>query len=259
MTTSRSFDRAADFYDRTRDLWGPVATIGIQAIIDTAGPHARILDVGTGTGRVSIPLLKRNADLIGCDLSLKMMAQLLTKLPSARLAQADASQLPFPAASFDAVLTCHVMHLVGPWREALREFRRVLKPGGKYINARTETSDDSIQDQVRDHWRGWLKEHGYTYQLTGAQDEKALNGEINSMGADIREVQVVSYIKPITAREIIDGIATRVYSHTWDVPDNLFAESTQELQNWAMIEYPDWDRSYEETNQFILDITIFKK
>ena len=95
----------------------------IEAILETAGQGAKILDVGTGTGRVSVPLLKRDADLIGCDLSLNMMEVLRRKVPSARLAQADAAFLPFPSKSFDAVTTCHVMHLVGPWREALREYR----------------------------------------------------------------------------------------------------------------------------------------
>jgi hypothetical protein len=78
------------------------------------------------------------------------------------------------------------------------------------------------------------------------------------MGADIREVQVVSFTRPNTVREVIDGITSRVFSHTWDVPDKLFTESSQELQDWAVREYPDWDRSYEETNQFILDIATFR-
>lgn len=70
MNTSYSFDRAADYYDQTRDLPEPVATAGIQAILDVAGLGRRILDVGTGTGRISVPLLKSGADLVGCDLSL---------------------------------------------------------------------------------------------------------------------------------------------------------------------------------------------
>src|SRR5574341_687347 len=120
MNTSQSFDRAANVYDQTRPLPKPTATRGIQAIRDITGPEALILDAGTGTGRISIPLLERGARLIGCDLSMKMLRRLHENLSSAQLAQADAALLPFPANSFDAVLTVHVMHLVGPWREALR-------------------------------------------------------------------------------------------------------------------------------------------
>jgi len=141
MSTSRSFDRAANIYDQTRPLLEPIATHGLQAILDIIGPNARVLDVGTGTGRISVPLLERGVDLIGCDLSAQMLKRLQEKYPAARIAQADASQLPFPAHRFDAVLTVHVLHLIPPWREALREFRRMLVPGGVYLNVRTWDPD----------------------------------------------------------------------------------------------------------------------
>ena len=155
---SLSFDRAAGIYDQTRPLPEPIAKHGIQAILDLMGAGARVLDVGTGTGRISVPLLERGADLIGCDISSKMLMRLQEKFPSARIAQSDASHLPFPAAQFDAVLTVHVMHLISPWREALREFRRVLKPGGAYLNVRTwATVGSSVREQMRVFWRGGLK------------------------------------------------------------------------------------------------------
>ena len=55
---SRSFDRAADFYDQTRELPEPVATHGIPALLQHVAPGGKILDVGTGTGRMSVPLLR---------------------------------------------------------------------------------------------------------------------------------------------------------------------------------------------------------
>jgi SAM-dependent methyltransferase len=259
MPTSISFDRAADFYDQTRDFPGPVATQGIQAMIDIAGAGARCLDVGTGTGRVSVPLLKHGVNLFGVDLSTRMMAMLRGKFPAARLAQADAALLPFIDNTFDAVLTCHVMHLVGPWREALREYRRVLVPGGRYINAHSENAGDSIQDQVRDHWRAWVKDHGHTSHPAGVRDDNELFEEIRGMGADIRQVQVVEYITTQTVRQTIDRIASRSFSHSWDVPEDIFAASLHELRDWAQKEYPDWDQPQEEKDQFILDVACFEK
>src|SRR5512139_3877247 len=120
---SRSFDRAADYYDQTRELPEPIATYGIPALLQHIAPRGKLLDVGTGTGRISVPLLRLGADVLGVDLSLNMMAKLREKYPAPRLAQADASRLPFRTQQFDAVLTMHVMHLVAPWREALREYR----------------------------------------------------------------------------------------------------------------------------------------
>jgi ubiquinone/menaquinone biosynthesis C-methylase UbiE len=112
MTNSISFDRAADFYDQTRDLAEPVATHGTPALFKLLSPRAagRILDVGIGTGRMAVPLIDLGADVIGIDLSLKMLAKLREKNPTARLAQADASRLPFADRTFDAALTTHVLH-----------------------------------------------------------------------------------------------------------------------------------------------------
>src|SRR5688572_20388508 len=171
MNTSQSFDRAASVYDQTRPLPDPTATHGIQAILDITGPQAFILDAGTGTGRISIPLLERGARLVGCDLSMKMLRRLQEKFSTSQLAQADAVDLPFPANYFDALLTVHVMHLVGPWREALREFRRALKPGGKYLNIRTyELVGTSRREQMRNFWRSWVAARGGDLQHLGVQN-----------------------------------------------------------------------------------------
>lgn len=208
MNNSLSFDRAADFYDRTRPLFEPIATQGIQAILDLIGPAARILDVGTGTGRISVPLLERGADLIGCDLSLKMMGHLLQKYPSARIIQADASSLPFPAARFDAVLTVHVLHLIAPWREALKEIRRVLAPGGVYLNVRTwAPAGESIREAIRLFWRHGLESRGVTVGPPGMRSHDEFHAELLSLGASIAERDVVHFSLPFTLREQLDRIS----------------------------------------------------
>lgn len=257
MTESISFDRAADFYDQTRDFPEPVATQGIQAILDAAGAEARILDAGTGTGRVSVPLLKRGANLFGIDLSTRMMSLLRGKFPSARLAQVDVSQLPFGEKTFDAVLTCHVMHLVGPWREALLEYRRVLKPKGVYINARTERVGDSVHETIRSHWRSQVAKHGYPFQRPGVKDDKELHEALTAIGAEVTQMEVVRYPRTYVVRELIDGIANRTHSHTWDVPDEVLNTSLDELWAWAVLEFGSLDKSFVEEACFILDVSHF--
>lgn len=257
MHNSISFDRAADFYDQTRDFPEPVATQGIQAILDATGTSARILDAGTGTGRVSVPLLKRSANLFGIDLSTKMMSLMRRKFPSARLTQADVSKLPFGEKTFDAVLTCHVMHLVGPWREALLEFRRVLRPNGVYINAHTERVGESVHEQVRSYWRNRVEQYSIKSQRPGAKDEKELHEALTSMGAEITQVEVVRYPRSYVVRESIEEIAGRTHSHTWDVPDDVLEKSLEALKSWALQEFVDLDKVYAEQACFILDITHF--
>ncbi len=259
MNTSISFDNAAGFYDSTRELHAAIATQGIQAILDTAGAGARILDVGTGTGRVSVPLLERGADLIGCDLAPKMMAVLRQKRPSARLAQADATRLPFPTGHFDAVTTCHVMHLVGPWREALREYRRVLRPGGAYVNARSEPSGDKSEgDRIRDFWGSRVEAHGASTKRPGVQDPDELRGELTSMGASVERLEVVRYVSTSSVREVVDRIANRINSDSWVVSEPVFSSALRELQEWAAQEFKNPDATFQEEALFVLDVARFE-
>lgn len=259
MNTSQSFDHAASIYDQTRLLPEPTATHGIQAILDITGPDAFLLDAGTGTGRIGIPLLQRGARLLGCDLSMKMLRRLQEKLPSSRFAQADASLLPFPANSFDAVLTVHVLHLVGPWRETLREFRRVLKPDGKYLNIRTyEPVSDSIRQQARDFWRSWLKAQGTDVRQPGVQSRTEVLQELRKMGASVTEVEAVRYTHPYTLREELERYHSRVYSEMWKIPDDIFAASLRELRTWILKKDLSLDEPIEDEVRFVIDVAGYK-
>jgi len=259
MNSSRSFDRAASFYDQTRPLFESLAQQGIQAILDITGPSARTLDVGTGTGRISIPLLERGLDLIGCDLSSKMLMRLQEKFPSARIAQSDASALPFPSACFDIVLTAHVLHVIAPWREALREFRRVLKPGGTYLNVRTwGTVGISIREQMRLHWRRWLESQGVNANLPGVQGNAEIQQELQSLGAQLTEVEVLRYPLKFTLREELERFASRIYSDSWEIPDAIFEASLEELRSWVEHEYSSLDQQLQDEVQFTIDVARFE-
>jgi Methylase involved in ubiquinone/menaquinone biosynthesis len=258
MSTSQSFDQAAESYDQTRPMLDIFATHGIPALLETMGPQARILDVGTGTGRISVPLLERGVDLVGCDLSTRMMARLLEKFPSARVVQSDAVCLPFPEAYFDVVLTVHVMHLVGAWREALREFKRLLKPGGIYLYVRThESVGDSIRGEMRNFWHRWLAEQGIDYRPLGVQNREELLKELQLMKAQLSEVEAARFKQTYTLREELERFESQVYSDTWTVPDAIFKVSVEKLREWVLCEYRDLDQKHEEEGKFAFDIARF--
>ena len=260
MSNSRSFDRAANIYDETRLLLEPIAKHGIQAILDIIGSKARVLDVGTGTGRISVPLLERGIDLIGCDLSAKMLRRLQEKLPSARIAQADASLLPFPTTHFDFVMTVHVLHLIPSWREALREFRRVLRPDGTYFNVKTwEAVGLSIRGEIREFWRSWLKAHGVNAYLTGVQSNAESLPELQSLGAHLTQVEVIRYPLMFTLREELERFESRVYSDAWDVPNAIFEASLKELHTWVDHEYGDLDQQRADEVRFVIDVARFQE
>lgn len=260
MNNSRSFDRAASFYDQTRPLPEAIAKDGIKAIVDIAGDSAHILEVGIGTGRIAVPLLERGMNLIGCDLSSKMLLRLKEKFPSARIAQSDASQLPFPAASFDVVLTVHVLHLIPPWREALREFRRILKPEGIYLNVSTWAPVGvTPSGRIRDFWRGWMAANGVESGHVGAQGQAEILEELRSLGAELTEVEAVRFSMPLNLHEELDRFSSRVYSETWDLPDDIFDASMKELRAWALREFGNLDQQLEDQVRFVINVARFKR
>jgi ubiquinone/menaquinone biosynthesis C-methylase UbiE len=257
MTSSRSFDRAANYYDQTRDLPEPVATYGIPALLKLIAPNGKILDVGTGTGRISVPLLRLGADVVGVDLSLNMMAKLRAKYPTPRLAQADASRLPFHSHQFDAVLTMHVMHLVAPWRAALREYRRVLRPGGVYIDSTQWHDTTSPLRRIRDQWHALIEAQGAQWRRPGAQNPAEIATELTTLGAQLEEVEVLRYYSTGTPREALDQICSRVCSDAWDVPEDVFEATFKEITAWTKKEFKHLDEPISTERRFVLRITRF--
>jgi ubiquinone/menaquinone biosynthesis C-methylase UbiE len=257
MTTSRSFDRAANYYDQTRDLPEPVATHGIPALLKYIAPNGKILDVGTGTGRISVPLLRLGADVIGVDLSLNMMAKLREKYPSPRLAQVDAARLPLRSQQFDAVLTMHVMHLVAPWHAALREYRRVLKPGGVYIDSTQWHDKTSPLRRIRDQWHTLIEAQGAQWRRPGAQNPDEIATELNTMGAQLEEVEVLRYYSTGTPREALEQIRSRVCSDAWDVPNEVFEATFKEVTAWTKKEFKHLDEPISTERRFVLRISRF--
>lgn len=102
------------------------------------------LDVCCGTGDLSLALRKAfgpGLELTGADLSAAMLSAAKEKLPGMKFALAEAKALPFPDASFDLVTIAFAARNLNIDKEnllaALREFRRVLRPGGLFLNLET--------------------------------------------------------------------------------------------------------------------------
>ncbi|HAT73340.1 MAG TPA: dimethylmenaquinone methyltransferase [Elusimicrobia bacterium] len=106
--------------------------------------RAKALDVCCGTGDFSAALKKclaPGAEICGADLSPAMLSSARTKHPETTFLRAEAKELPFPDAVFDLVTISFATRNLNIDREkmlaALREFGRVLKPGGFFLNLET--------------------------------------------------------------------------------------------------------------------------
>jgi SAM-dependent methyltransferase len=91
-------------------------------------PHARVLDVGCGTGANGAVLAAGERFAVGVDASSLPLA-LGQRTHAARL-RADGAALPFAEAAFDLVCALDVLEHLDDDAAAARELRRVLRPGG---------------------------------------------------------------------------------------------------------------------------------
>jgi SAM-dependent methyltransferase len=112
------------------ELWGGFAAPAWARLIDACGIVAgtRVLDVGCGSGEFLAELAALGAVATGVDPAPAMVALARRRGPAV---QADAEHLPFADRSFDAVTAVNALQFAEDAGDALREFARVLRPGGR--------------------------------------------------------------------------------------------------------------------------------
>jgi ubiquinone/menaquinone biosynthesis C-methylase UbiE len=98
----------------------------------------RVLETAAGTGIVTRALLRSlsgGAGIVATDLNQPMLDHAAKQVSSSRVSwqKADAQALPFPDATFDAVVCQFGVMFFPDKQEAYREARRMLKPGGRFI------------------------------------------------------------------------------------------------------------------------------
>ena len=135
------FDHHADHYDRIATRFFRHLYARVVADVAAAGlaGGGRVLDVGTGPGRVPLAIADALTGLRvdGLDLSADMIERARRSVAAARLQDrvtfvvGDVAELPYPDGTFDLVVSTMSQHHWPDARAALRELRRVLAPAGQ--------------------------------------------------------------------------------------------------------------------------------
>lgn len=133
------FDRLADSYDGAATRFFPFCA---DRLVDSMGlrPGLKVLDVGTGTGAIAVSAAQRvrpDGRVLAVDLSGRMLDQAYDNARRMGLQglvdlhDMDATRLDFRSDYFDVLLSGFVLFFLQDMEAVLREWQRVLKPGGR--------------------------------------------------------------------------------------------------------------------------------
>ncbi len=250
-----SFDTAAASYDAARGFPPGVGELVAQAAADWIGPGARVLEVGVGTGRIAKALWAQGVTVTGLDLSRPMLERLRATMPTDRpppaLIQGDINWLPMAGRSFDAVVAVHVFQLLPDWAMALSEVRRVLPPGGVFLNGYEWRPPDSPGARLMERWRSILAEVGPAALAAGARDFNDLRANLVQTGAACEECAVGQWVATRTLARQLETIEHRTWSPAAGLSQDQLARCLAELSSWAIATFGALDQERTVPHQFV--------
>jgi ArsR family transcriptional regulator len=171
------FEQVAPQWDRLRSLY--VSESAVEAALEKAvgpGPFERVVDLGTGSGRMLTLFGKKAKMSVGLDLSQNMLNIARTNVTKAGVEQVelrhgDIFATRLPAASADLVIVHQVLHYLSDPSAAVAEAARLVSPGGRLVIIDFAPHDFEHMREAHQHRRlgfadseinGWLIDGGLT-------------------------------------------------------------------------------------------------
>lgn len=223
MEGRKSFDRVADVYDDTRGLPPDIMTSIFEAMDTVLDKERRVLDAGTGTGRFSNPLQKRGFDVVGVDISMRMLEKARAK-GTTGLLMADLCALPFRDRAFGSAVSVHVMHLISDWRCALGEVARVTD--GRFVSVSTVRDDGSPYERLRSAYDRACAERGHQVRHPGLRER-----ELSDFLEPDEALRIATNVHVFETAKALDRFGARIFSDQWDVPDEVHSAAVEEMRS----------------------------
>lgn len=252
-------DQAAGFDQRAGVPPDAVQAVA-AALVEIAGPvdGQRWLEVGAGTGGLSLPLLRLPIRYTGFDRSAAMLEVFRERADAAGLVAelhvADGNgRWPAEEGGVNVVFSARALHHLDP-EHAAAETRRVLRaPGGWMVLGRVRRPPDSPKSMLRRQMRRMLEARGFAGRSHEAR-AGAVFAALEAAGGRRMEPRVAA--RWTGAHRPADSLAS------WEgksglagieVPTEIKARVLDELRGWALAEYGDIDRPLEQVESFELD------
>lgn len=258
-----SFDkRVSETYDQVRAHPESVSKQIGQSIASIAGPAARILELGIGTGRIALPTIEAGCDVVGVDLSEHMLNHVVNSATgrglSISVVQADIGRLPFAENTFDAVTAIHVLHLVPDWRNALADAAAALKPQGCMILGRDWTDPDCMAGRLQDQFRRVVVElmgpqlKAPTSGAVIAQTIEEFGGKPINLGPT--DVVAAEWMTDTSPAEFVTSIREKTFPESWVLTDEYLDSVSDRIEFYAETHWPDLSQPQPVKRRFLLSV-----
>lgn len=183
MNSRKYFDKVAHQWDEMRQ--GFFSEAVREKAFSVAGVEAGKVaaDIGAGTGFVTEGLIRKGLQVMAVDQSgvmLKEMRKRFSGVEGIEYLEGESEKLPIPDESVDYAFANMYLHHVKTPLKAMKEMRRILKPGGKLvITDMDKHTFEFLKREHHDRWMGfdredirkWLEEAGLKNVVVDCAEE----------------------------------------------------------------------------------------
>lgn len=245
------FDTIADAYDQTRRPLDEQTLGGITAMLEEYACSS-ILEIGVGTGRVSVPLRQSGYEITGIDVSIRMLERAKMK-GLANLILGDGNMTPFRSKSFDATLMTHVFHILEDPLSVMQEAARVSEIGVLALIRKSSGSQpwpsfawggfeapsngkvDGAREERHERFRRIAEKYHWKWDRTGRLRNWGKEQEIVKTHPP-DEIRVVSdVVVSMTLEDRITRIQKGAYGYLAAMPIEMRNEVIREMRREAQL------------------------
>lgn len=223
---SRFFTEEAEAYERdvvNSPFYRALDEITVHRWAKQLPDRSRVLDIGSGTGRVAIRLAGAGHRVIAVDLTAELLRRAQEKARTSGVSAsidfvlADAEHLPVADLSFDAAVAHGVLHHLRSPEQVIRVVGRALKPGGRWFSLDPHRSPlRGVFDALMRRRRLWQEE--------AAPDSLQTEHRLSRWCWDAQIVPAVGY-SCILPPHLLLALPRTLLQPTLDLTDRLIARS----------------------------------
>lgn len=211
-----------------------------------AQPGERILDLGCGDGQLTVRIAATGANVVGLDASAQMAAA--ARARGIEVTESSAEQMPFSSQSFDAVFSNAALHWVRDQDAMIREVRRVLKPGARFV---AEMGGQGNIAAIRVAMMATIARHGYD----GLEDNvnyyptpEIYTRRLEQQGFKVERIELIPRPTPLAEGGMREWIRTFRRGVLEKMPegirDQIVEEATSLLEPALRDEDGNWTADY---------------